>query len=356
MPRKAIALLAGALAALLLAETLLHLLDVPPTRPFFQEFTAPDRSFKLMCYDSNPSGALDVDLRDPGRRGRYPERFPDREFDLHWMDTPWAVEVSYNSQGFRERELTAPAPGVLRIVVVGDSFTYGHGLPERLCYPRQLETILRTRPGRAVEVLNCGSGGDDLDRIGPRAARLLEELRPDVLVYGYFLNDPIRDPGPEGVHAMLDVGWLRAESSGCRFSLGAWPRAGVRTFQLVGFLAEKARVTRSTLDWYRALHEPRSWSRTADALVDLDRRCRGQGCRFLLAVLPIIWRLDGAYPLGGVHDGIASRARAHGLEVLDGLDALRGRRDAELFLHPRDRHPNATYARLVAEALARVIP
>lgn len=349
--------LAGSLAAIFLAEASLWALDLPREAPFLQEFQG--AGFKLMCYDANPSGALDIDLRDPQRRAVWEARFA-REgtaqaFAAHWRETPFAVEVRLNSLGFRDVEFPPKRAGVQRIVVVGDSFTYGHGLPEADSYPRRLEALLRAqRPDPPVEVLDAAAGGDDLATIAPVAAFALEQLAPDVLVYGYFLNDPLRPTAAygDGIEPMLDAAWLRREREGFRFSLGGRPHAGLRLVELARGVLEGRRLTRATLEWYRKIHQPQSWAPSGRAIEAMAQDARERGARFVLLVLPVIWELDGDYPLADVHARIVDYARAHGIEVLDALPVLRGHADAELMLHPRDRHPNPTYARLVAEALA----
>ena len=127
---------------LVLAELVLVLADLPPAGPFLQEFHGP--GFKLMCFDTDPSGVLDIDLADDAQRDGYMSRIEGDEFARFWRKTPHAVEIRFNAEGFREREFTAKAPGTWRIAVVGDSFTYGHGLPEEASWPRQLEGFLIT--------------------------------------------------------------------------------------------------------------------------------------------------------------------------------------------------------------------
>jgi hypothetical protein len=353
-------LVAGTAVALLLAEALLRLVGMPSDAPFLQEFYG--KGFKLMCYDANPSGALDIDLRDPQQRAPLAARFEAEgngpAFEAHWPKTPYAVEVRLNAMGFRDREFEPKPEGVRRLVIVGDSFTYGHGLPEAKSYPRQLEALLRAaRPGERVEVYDAAGGGHDLARIAPIAAGVLERLEPDVLVYGYFLNDPLRPTAGygDGIEPMLDTGWLHRERAGFRFSLGGSAHSAPRLVELVRGFFESRRLERATLAWYRRIHEPARWAATGQTIETLARLAAERGTRFVLLVLPIIWKLDGDYPLAEVHARIAAHARQHGIEVLDALPVLRGHADAELMLHPRDRHPNPTYARLVAEALAAAL-
>ena len=50
----------------------------------------------------------------------------------------------YNSDGFRTTgPLPRKDPSSFRVLVLGDSLTYGHGIEERFTYSRQLERLLR---------------------------------------------------------------------------------------------------------------------------------------------------------------------------------------------------------------------
>src|SRR5690242_3016135 len=105
------------------------------------------------------------------------------------------VPVRTNGAGFRGPELPGPkAPGVYRIVVLGDSFTWGYGVRERQGYPARLEHRLNRRlaargDGRRVEVVNLGIPGT-----GPRDYLWHLEhtglaLAPDLVLVGVFAND-----------------------------------------------------------------------------------------------------------------------------------------------------------------------
>ena len=69
---RALLVSSGLVFGLVIGEVALRLLDLPRNGPFLQEFRG--KQFKLMCYDSNPSGALDLDLGDPALRTRLSER------------------------------------------------------------------------------------------------------------------------------------------------------------------------------------------------------------------------------------------------------------------------------------------
>ncbi len=102
------------------------------------------------------------------------------------------VPVHINSLGFRDdREYAIDkAPGTYRILVLGDSVTFGHGALSNTTYPYLLEQRLKQwRPDVKWEVWNLGVPGYNttqelkvLERVGPR-------YKPDLVVVGFYEND-----------------------------------------------------------------------------------------------------------------------------------------------------------------------
>jgi lysophospholipase L1-like esterase len=93
---------------------------------------------------------------------------------------------------FRGRTFSAKQPdGVVRVLCLGTSSTWGHGIDEStgLDYPTQVERILRER-GLAVEVINAGIRASNSTR-----ARfffeehLLPAFAPDIVTASFFLNE-----------------------------------------------------------------------------------------------------------------------------------------------------------------------
>ena len=110
-----------------------------------------------------------------------------------------------NALGFREREISVKAEGSFRIVVVGDSFTYGQGILDEHRFSNILERLLiESGSPLHYEVLNFGGLGLDtreqlerLDQIAPVA--------PDYVLLQWYVNDvdgqdvdgqDVSEPGP----------------------------------------------------------------------------------------------------------------------------------------------------------------
>jgi GDSL-like Lipase/Acylhydrolase family len=103
----------------------------------------------------------------------------------------WGREVKLNSWAFREREFSGgKTKGAFRIMVLGDSLTWGIGLPAARRYTELLENMLNDqRPDMKWEVLNFGFDGLDTTR----QAEILHDIglfvAPDLIVVGFCFND-----------------------------------------------------------------------------------------------------------------------------------------------------------------------
>ena len=71
--------------------------------------------------------------------------------------------------------------------------------------------------------------------------------------------------------------------------------------------------------------------------------------------LPLFVGLEQGYPFAPVHEAIHRFCLVAGIQHYDLLADFRGRRSAELWVHPVDHHPNEIAHRLAAESLAPVV-
>jgi GDSL-like Lipase/Acylhydrolase family len=311
------------------------------------------RSVLLDCYPSNPRGYFDIDLRDPATLAKY------RTVGLARLDeaaarTPYAVERRYSTQQFRSQEIGPHRPGVVRVAVIGDSFTEGMGVKEEDTYARVLHRLLNTGAEAGHwEVFNCGRRGYDFPAIRDLFETVLA-LEPDVVIYGMVLNDAVRAEAFQARQAYLND-WIL--DRGRMFRDDDERRLGpldFRPFALVRDRVESYRVGRDTTRWYRDMYgEPNreGWERTQAYLREMNGRAQARGGRFLVASWPLLVGLEGRYPFADVSETIARFCLSAGIARHDLLSALHGHRDDSLWVHPVDHHPNETAHRLAGESL-----
>ncbi len=107
-----------------------------------------------------------------------------------WLLRIPPVEHAVNSRGYRgpSRPLEKP-PGTVRILLVGDSYTFGVGMPEEDTIAAQLEDVLEASLPRPVEVLNFGVPGVNLEETFEQYERFASRWEHDLVLYLLFRND-----------------------------------------------------------------------------------------------------------------------------------------------------------------------
>ena len=113
------------------------------------------------------------------------------------------VPARTNALGFRDTREYAleKRPGTFRILVLGDSVTFGHGALYETSYPYLLEQRLREwRPDVNWEVWNLGVPGYNTAQELAYLREVGERYVPDLVIVGFFPNDftgvePNPDPG-----------------------------------------------------------------------------------------------------------------------------------------------------------------
>ena len=315
------------------------------------------RTVLLDCYPSNPRGYFDIDLHDPATLERY------RALGLARLEdaarhTPFAVERRYSAQQFRSPEIGPKRPGVVRVAVIGDSFTEGMGVKEEDAYPRVLHRLLNTGAEEGHwEVLNCGRRGYDFPALFDLFEAVLA-FEPDIVVYGMVLNDAVKTEAFEARQAYLND-WIL--DRGRMFREGEEPRQRPFDLRLLAFLRDRYeayRIGRDTTRWYHDMYgeaNREGWERTQALLRDMNQQARAGGRRFLIASWPLLVGLEGRYPFADVSETIGRFCLSAGIPRHDLLAALYGRPADSLWVHPVDHHPSEVAHRLAAESLVPAV-
>jgi len=111
-----------------------------------------------------------------------------------WETAEFSVTLSSNGDGLRGPELRQGSPTWTRVLVLGDSFTYGHGVSNNESYPARLADLF-SRHGYDVEVVNAGVNGYGTDQQHAYYTEELFLLDPDVIVLGLNWNDLVDNIG-----------------------------------------------------------------------------------------------------------------------------------------------------------------
>ena len=125
-------------------------------------------------------------------------------------DTGEVYTCRINNHGWRDLDRTYENPrGAYRILIIGDSVTFGSVVPLEKTYPQILETML-TDHGYNVEVLNMGYGGWGTDQEYEALIHSGVKFKPNLLISQYCSNDPAAGESPrKPFYYTLDNGVLQ---------------------------------------------------------------------------------------------------------------------------------------------------
>jgi lysophospholipase L1-like esterase len=275
--------------------------------------------------------------------------------------------VRVNALGLRGPEVApAPAPGVHRVLALGDSVTFGEGLSVEQAFPAVLEAELdRVEPGR-WEVVNAGVEGYNTAAELAYLERHGLALAPEAVVVGFNLNDFDYAPvlGPLGVltndqsqriasgslanHSefYLVLRWLvRARLAGPSAPAPAPTPAPNDPFAPLDRYVSALRKA-----YYRQPTDER-WAVLEASLRDLGALARARGLRVVVAIVPDGDQVGVDHPDLTPQEKLLAICARERLECLDlHPDFAAHAAGGPLFLDIM--HPNAAGQRLIAQRLA----
>jgi len=275
------------------------------------------------------------------------------------------VTITTNAFGFRDEEMTREKKeGEVRILVLGDSITWGDSLDATDVYVEQAQARLREQyPGKSIEVINAGIGDigllEELDILKDQGL----QLAPDVVVVGFYLNDS-RPPwglpqelGRRGFlrrHSVLAetiYQWLKLKNILIERGIDRgywWFNRESYDWQhdRTAFLAF---ADSAKLDWGVAWDE-RSWASLTGPFDELAKLSRDHGFRVVLLAFPVRYQVDAPFIEDLPQRKLREVAEMHGWSYLDLLPVLRQHQAEDLYFDQA--HPNARGNALIGQVLA----
>ncbi|MBI1286584.1 MAG: hypothetical protein GC178_03305 [Flavobacteriales bacterium] len=244
---------------LLLAEFGLRLIGYRPGQFTYDQWFHPvDSVYALKGFITDQNGILKVDTLMVNELGAQKKHFSafwgtdslEKRYagDLlallteHWSTYPWYetyrenwrqnvildddmraqligqyIQHPINQDGFYSIPFDTATLKGPRILLLGDSFTWGHSAS------RKFSSFSNILLGRGYNVLNTGISGADVQQYGSVLKAYYEELRPSLVVLNFFIgNDVAHFKRPVGVQHQLmywsNAGNIYAMHNGVEFS------------------------------------------------------------------------------------------------------------------------------------------
>ncbi len=264
-----------------------------------------------------------------------------------WVASTSGFDEDY--EGYRDRyalEQVTPED----IVLVGDSFVWGHGVRKSERFGNVLQDLCE-REGRPVRVYSLGVRGAGMERDLESLARVPEGRRAGTVILAFYPND--LEPSPRPRSRFLNL----LERLTLTLSRSSLAFRGLH--DILGRIESPnlERYHQSVVDDYRR-DDPTFATRWAELTAALDRFSRlaepRSSARPLLLIIPLMVNFR-AYPLDGVHAELRKTAEGLGYDVLDLLPAFRAELGdgSKYRVHPGDNHFDARVHALVAGLIKR---
>ncbi|HOO56953.1 MAG TPA: SGNH/GDSL hydrolase family protein [bacterium] len=338
------------LAGLFVSEAVLRVAGLYPPESFEYREGIP-----LFRYD--PEVPIPASLK-PGATAK-PFIYLDRKNNVRKY-----FNVNVNSLGLRGPETTMEKPsGTLRVITLGDSWTFGEGVDDDDTYSAGLEKLLNEMadPSLKYEVINCGYAtgrGPDESYLFLRNKGI--RLQPDIVILGSYVNDTFD---------LRYNNWDRVDDNGLPLEITSeiirinekgeygynydnklkllLPRLMrhpmMRKLHIANLFQYKYlnfNLTRRKFDVKRFLGDPKDesfnelWEKYYKVVFGMDAICRANGARLMVLIIPL--------PSGRLAylDDMGKKLSEKGILMLNLYPMVNGEEDYKEILFPCDGHWN----------------
>jgi hypothetical protein len=257
-------------------------------------------------------------------------------------------EVHQNAMGFRGRAFDPVKPdGIYRIAAVGDSFTFGNGIPAEDRYSEVLQAHLPSH----FEVLNFGVAGANTPEHRLLVQRLLRDVHPDFILLQWYVNDVEDDDSTARPRSRALIpyrplhNWLNNTSALYTIMNMQWAETQVAL-----------RMTESYPDYLKArLGDPQSANAIRDQSLLRDLIASAQQAKVGIGIVlfpDTASELDARYPFGYLHDRVLAMCAERNITCVDLRSDFATVRDRQsLWASRLDHHPSARANAIAAERI-----
>jgi len=276
-----------------------------------------------------------------------------------------------NSAGFRDTKNTLrKKPGIKRIMVIGDSFTFGVRVNLEDTYPKQLEELLN-KSNMACEVINCGVIGHNMWQHYEMLRNKVLPYEPDLVVLGLFQDDlacsvrpydesegyqghnPFEERGASGILSRVSL-WNFLKNANALFEYKYRYRRGYTYMRSIEDRKKKWGPANPTNANYMIMSgkiKKRKYIEFSEALQQFAITADKEGARVLVVLIPDSVQLNDPH-MQAVNRFVEQVCVELKIPFIDVTPILEGQEDHNpLYLFPFDAHNSPKGLQLIAKSI-----
>jgi lysophospholipase L1-like esterase len=267
----------------------------------------------------------------------------------------WPEKTILNPHGYRDKKYSYKKPdGIFRILVLGDSQTFGQGLKKlEDTWHKKLEVLMnKDLKSPKFEIITLSGKGWNTDTQLYELFNNGFRYNPDLILLGFNHNDV---PAPHFFKCNHQDVEFFAHSNFIK-----WIRRNSRIYQLTEFrinrLLEKLENKPGYVDCLNQLFDSRGWDMEKIYLDTILMSAQLKDIHFMLITLPFLHKLGDDYPLKKPHQKIKAYCNEKEIECLDLYEkGFKGLSSTSLKVSITDRHLNKLGTEIVAQELYKAL-
>lgn len=300
-----------------------------------------------------------------------PQWSGDNRLSIRKADKSYLFELvpnvsGHNSLGLRGPEIEVEKPkDVYRIIVLGDSVTYGLFVDASQAFPARIELFLTDKQinGKRIEVINAGVPAFTAYNELHFYEDMLKYLNPDLVILGFCMNDVVdpffhwSDLGepdlviPTAAIPNEDYHAEQLRNDKGSFIIRLLPDwSNLKRFFVANEILSNPLESKTDSDGidhpvYLALEQPmnidvyndyqsQEWQWLKRQIKALSESLKSEKTDFLFVIFPLAYQLDASYPFSPSAN-FEKFCKELELACLDLLDSMKGQPVDDLFISNR---------------------
>ena len=265
------------------------------------------------------------------------------------------TSIRQNSLGLRGEDYPAQKPpNAKRVLILGDSFTFGSGVTDdSAIFPELLKEKLHTefdKKGEKIEILNGGLPSSLTNQWVDLLLTTKDSFQPDVILIVFFLRDGTRTSSMGGFFTPIrnELKTKNKKTFLYRYSylFRMYQDSRDRTY-----LSEK--YSRALNESYLGDSEQtQEWKIAKANILKIRAIGEAMGAKVGLIVFPVMVELNDNYPFREICKVIAGFGTENGISTHSLLTDFMGKNGPDLWVSSLDQHPNAVAHEIAANSIA----